>query len=338
PSAIPAYRRARAATITESSAAFVFTATLQGRERHVEARLAPMPEGGELVLLRDVTERDEALLGLRRSEQVLEASQSAAGMGSWDVNLATGRITFSQGLRELLDLGPGDAESVEAVLSRAAPEDREVLRDALHAAEQEGASYDLTLRFILPNGQELDGRCLGGPRDERILNVVQDVTEQLAQQGQLVEAREAAERSARAKSEFLANMSHEIRTPMNGIIGVVYLLQETELSPRQRMYADTIQKSGESLLALVNDVLDLSKIESGKMTLERKEFSLASVAREVADVFGPGARDKGIRFEFQVDANVPERVLGDAVRVRQVLANLVGNAVKFTDRGGVTLS
>ncbi|RYG34244.1 response regulator [bacterium] len=204
--------------------------------------------------------------------------------------------------------------------------------------EREGKSYDLTLRFVLPSGESFDGRCLGGPRDERILNVVQDVTEQLRQEVQLVEAREAAERSAQAKSEFLANMSHEIRTPMNGIIGVVYLLQETELSPRQRMYADTIQKSGENLLTLVNDVLDLSKIESGKMTLERKEFSLASIAREVGDVFAPGARDKGIRFEFQVDATVPERLLGDAVRVRQILANLVGNAVKFTDRGGVTLS
>ncbi|RYG34243.1 PAS domain S-box protein [bacterium] len=131
PSAIPSYRRARAATVTEASAAFVFTTVLQGRERHVEARLAPMPEGGELVLLRDVTERDEALLGLRRSEQALAASQSAAGMGSWDVNLATGRISFSQGLRELLDLGPDDVEGAEAVLNRAAPDDRETLRDAL---------------------------------------------------------------------------------------------------------------------------------------------------------------------------------------------------------------
>ncbi|CAN5670175.1 hypothetical protein BH11ARM2_BH11ARM2_00810 [soil metagenome] len=335
--AIP-YRRARASTMSGSSASFVFTANLQERKRHVEARLSPMHDGGALVLLRDVTERDEAIANLRRSEQTLAATQSAARLGSWEIDPVSRRVGFSKSLRELLNLYPGDPETVETFMACLAPESRDRLQTAMDATERDGNPYDLVLKFVRGDGRSFDCRCQGGPREDRLLNIVQDVTEQLRQQDELVTAREAAERGAKAKSEFLANMSHEIRTPMNGVIGVVYLLQGTDLSPRQRIYADAIQKSGENLLHLVSDVLDLSKIESGKMTLEMKEFSLGDVARQITDVFSPGAREKGVCFECYVDPALPERVMGDAVRMNQVVANLVGNAVKFTGHGGVTLS
>jgi PAS domain S-box-containing protein len=172
---------------------------------------------------------------------------------------------------------------------------------------------------------------------ELVYAVGRDVTQQKAAQAALALARDRATEASLLKSQFLASMSHEIRTPMNGVIGMTELLLSTALSPEQTEYATAIRESGAALLAIINEILDFSKLEAGKLDLDVTEFSPSAVAEGVVDLLASQARQKGLAMQSYVAPSVPRSVRGDAGRVRQVLMNLVGNAIKFTDAGSVTL-
>jgi len=201
-------------------------------------------------------------------------------------------------------------------------------------------TYDLTwgtdgarhLRVCKAPFHRADG-SLGG-----LIGIILDLTSDIRREDELRLAREAAEQASRAKSGFLANMSHEIRTPMNAILGLIYLLEQTELTQVQRDYARKAQLSAQSLLGILNDVLDLSKIEAGRLELEAVPFRLDDLLRTLAAITAANARDKDIEVLFQVAPDTPLALVGDPLRLQQVLLNLTGNATKFTSRGEVVLS
>jgi two-component system, sensor histidine kinase and response regulator len=178
---------------------------------------------------------------------------------------------------------------------------------------------------------ELDG-------EPCVVSFVSDISRLKRTQERLIDAKEAALAASRAKSEFLSSMSHEIRTPMNAILGMVDLLSETSLTPEQRKYLGTLTSNGDALLTLINGILDLARIESGRLSLEQTEFELEELIEHVAETLAVRAHEKKLELTTQTRAGTPGSIIGDPLRLRQVLINLIGNAIKFTEQGEVAIA
>jgi PAS domain S-box-containing protein len=310
----------------------------------VELVVTPLRGGegevaGFLFVAADVSERN-------RARERLRMTMEAARIGTWEWDFVSGRCAWSENVPTILgksDLGRESADPVQALV---AAEDQQRVRSAFEAALHDPArhdAYEAEFRILDDSGRprwvEAKGRVFrdadGTPR--QMLGTVMDVTGRRRASEALGEAKAAAESANEAKTAFLTNLSHEIRTPLGAIIGLVEMIQQWAAGEGQRQQVRTLAAAAETLLSLINDVLDVSKIEAGKLELEAAPFDLGALVREVAAVLGPAAARKGLALNVELGEGAPARVVGDAARLRQVLMNLVGNAVKFTPAGEVSV-
>jgi len=253
------------------------------------------------------------------------------------VRFASGQLTARYGIDSAHWLS--FKNQVEFVVE----EDREHAVGAMLDAVKAHKPFQVAYRVRLPNGQVRWNLHEANVKPEpdgstSVISYINDITERKELEQQLAEAKEQAETASRTKGEFLANMSHEIRTPLNAIIGLSYLATRGEAPPRARDYLEKIKSAAQALLGIVNDILDVSKIEAGKLTLERTAFSLDEVMGHLADVIGHKASEKGLELLFSVPRELPQELYGDPLRLGQILLNLASNAVKFTDKGQIVVA
>jgi len=317
-----------------------------GEDRTVLAEavhLGDAMSGLTLVTLYDITERKLMENELRQSKERLEAAASAGIVGVWDWDIPNDRLFWDKVMYQLYGLSPDNFGGAYAAWANAIhPLDKVATEEAFQAALRGECEYAPEFRILWPNAKvryikaashitfDTTGKAL------RMVGINYDQTEQKENEQMLAQAKLEAEMASRSKGIFLANMSHEIRTPMNAIIGLSGLgLGLPDLSPKLHDYLRKIQSSSQALLGILNDILDFSKIESGRMEIESIEFSLEDVLDNVADLFGLSAGEKNIELVFDVAPGLPERLVGDPLRLGQVMTNLVANAVKFTEAGVV---
>ena len=298
---------------------------------------------GYLGVAQDVTQRRESESRLLLLTERLSLATDVAALGVWEWDVANHAMTWDATMAQIYGFSLATTDPYKQWSSSVYPDDLPAAEGALKKVMENKGRASVEFRIIRPDGALRHlAAAEGVVLDEngnvsRIIGINIDITDRKQFQADLQRAKEDAEAANRAKSEFLANMSHEIRTPMNGIMGMTELVLDSELNEEQREYLATVKTSADSLLTVINDILDFSKIEAGKIDIESLDFNLHDTLETTLKTLALRAHEKGLELVCEIAPEVPEAVRGDAARLRQVIVNLLGNAIKFTQAGEVAL-
>ena len=301
---------------------------------------------GYLFIATDISKLKSIESELGESEQRLHFALEGSGDGVWDWDIPNGRQYMSAQAKKMLGFEPEESLiDVEEWDNRIHPEEREKSQKALedyfnniapvYYIEKRVLCKDGSYKWILDRGKIIEWDSLGEPL--RMIGTQSNISERKEMENSLIKAKLKAESANKSKSEFLANMSHEIRTPLNGVIGFTDLLMKTELNSSQKQYMKTVYNSANSLLDLINDILDFSKIEAGKLEISVEKTDLLNLCGQTIDIIKHQAHDKNLEVLLNISSDINRFIYADAVRIRQIITNLLGNAVKFTESGEVEL-
>ncbi len=292
---------------------------------------------GYIGVAKDISQSKRIAEDLQSSQNRLNEAQRIANIGSWSLDHNTGDLLWSDQIYSIFELDSLTfSPSYEGFLNSIHPDDVEKVQTSFSNALENKSTYNIEHRLLMKDGRIKHvierGETLYSDNGEAALTqgTVQDITELKLVQQNLIKAKEDAESANRSKSRFLANMSHEIRTPLNGIMGFIELLQRQETDPKKIDYLDIIQNSSKSLLVVINDILDLSKIEGGNMQIETIDFDLKQDLHELFSFFKSIADTNNIRLNFEYPSALTTPVHTDPLRLKQVLSNLISNAIKFS--------